>query len=91
MNKGQTAVENFPFSKPTWEIMKFISEITEFISQLIFRAFFRASRLKNGGKDILTDVIRSDDEPFGLLAFLALLSSKFLSVLPTVFCKTMAI
>ena len=40
MNKGRTGVDNFAFSKPTWEIMNFISEITEFISQLIFEAFF---------------------------------------------------
>ena len=49
MNKGQTAVDNFALSKPTWEIMKFISEITEFISQLIFEAFFDSAEARNCG------------------------------------------
>ena len=38
MNKGHTAVDNFALSKPTWEIMKFIWEITDFISDIIFGA-----------------------------------------------------
>ena len=40
MNKGRTGVDNFQVSKPTWEIMKFISEITDFCWEIIFRAFF---------------------------------------------------
>ena len=40
MNKGRTGLENFVLSKPTWEIMKIISEITEFISPIIFGAIF---------------------------------------------------
>ena len=40
MNKGRTGVDNFVLSKPTWEIMKFISEITDFISQIISGAIF---------------------------------------------------
>ena len=44
MNKGRTGVDNFVLSKPTWEIMKFISEITDFISQIIFGAIFREER-----------------------------------------------
>ena len=41
MNKGRTGVENFPLSKPTWEIMKFISEITDFCWELIFGAIYK--------------------------------------------------
>ena len=42
MNKGRTGVENSTLSKPTWEIMKFISEITDFCWELIFGAVFEA-------------------------------------------------
>ena len=42
MNKGRTGVENFPLSKPTWEIMKIISEITDFCWEIIFGAIFDA-------------------------------------------------
>ena len=41
MNKGRTAVEKIALSKPTWEIMKIISEIIDFISPIIFGAIFR--------------------------------------------------
>ena len=47
MNKGRTGVDNFVLSKPTWEIMKFISEITDFISPIIFGAIFGARTCKN--------------------------------------------
>ena len=40
MNKGRTGVENFVLSKPTWEIMKFISEITDFSREIIFGVIF---------------------------------------------------
>ena len=40
MNKGQTAVDNFAVSKPTWEIMKISWEIMDFISDIILKAFF---------------------------------------------------
>ena len=41
MNKGRTDVDNFALSKPTWEIMKIISEITDFCWEKIFGAIFR--------------------------------------------------
>ena len=39
-------MDNLALSKPTWEIMKFIWEITDFISPIIFGAIFevRTSR-----------------------------------------------
>ena len=40
MNKGRIGVDNFALSKPTWEIMKIISEITDFSRELIFGAIF---------------------------------------------------
>ena len=40
MNKGRTDVDNFALSKPTWEIMKIISEITDFSWEIIFGAIF---------------------------------------------------
>ena len=46
MNKGRTGVENLALSKPTWEIMKIISEITDFCWELIFGAIFGAWTLK---------------------------------------------
>ena len=42
MNKGHTGVDKFALSKPTWEIMKFISEITNFCREIIFGAIFKA-------------------------------------------------
>ena len=47
MNKGRIGVEYFPRSKPTWEIMKIMSEITDFISPIIFGAIFGARTCKN--------------------------------------------
>ena len=41
MNKGRKGMDNFALSKPTWEIMKFMSEITDFISPIIFGAIFK--------------------------------------------------
>ena len=43
MNKGRTGVENFALSKPIWEIMKIISEITDFCWEIILGAFFECS------------------------------------------------
>ena len=40
MNKGRRAGLKNRLSKPTWEIMKIMSEITKFISMQIFGAFF---------------------------------------------------
>ena len=38
MNKGRKDVDNSALSKPTWEIMKIISEITDFSREIIFGA-----------------------------------------------------
>ena len=46
MNKGRTGVENFPLSKPTWEIMKIISDITDFCWELISGAIFGCRKWK---------------------------------------------
>ena len=40
MNKGRKGVDNFALSKPTWEIMKIIWEITDFCREIIFGAIF---------------------------------------------------
>ena len=42
MNKGRKDVDNSALSKPTWEIMKIISEITKFCREIIFGAIFKA-------------------------------------------------
>ena len=49
MNKGRIDEAKNPLSKPTWEIMKIMSEITKFISLQIFGAFFGLRTSKNTG------------------------------------------
>ena len=52
MDKGRTGVENFALSKPTWEIMKIIWEITDFCRDLIFGAIFGVRTLQTMWKTI---------------------------------------
>ena len=53
MNKGRTGVDNSALSKPTWEIMKIISDITDFCWELISGSDFWMPEMERSGKVVV--------------------------------------